>query len=635
VTAACLVATVLWWAARTAAPGLDEHRATTTPGPARVDASRADGVLLVTVDTLRADRVGVYGHAAARTPAFDALARRGVRFTRAYAPAPITLPSHASLLSGRNPPAHGARHNGVRMEEGVPTLATVLADQGFETAAFVSAFPLDRRFGLARGFATYDDALPRGRDGRPLDERPGGSTVDAALAWLAEVGERPFLLWVHLFEPHAPYGRPAGERDASAPVPGPVAARYDAEIAEADRQLGRLLDALGSRRARTLVVVAGDHGEAFGEHGEVAHSLFVYDTTLRVPLAIAGPGVPDSGRAVDAAVGLVDVAPTVLALLGFGGLDPDGIDLRPWLTGSTRPDDGRALYAESFAPLLDFGWSPLRSVRQGRWKYIEAPRPELYDIRADPGEQHDLVNAEAATAAQLAEHVTRFGPPVLDVRERIAPETASRLGALGYVTPERPRIGAERPDPKDRRTVAARVAEVASGEVAPDRLVAVLESILRDDPANLQAQLRLGVALADRGRCAAGEPHLRAAIAGGLPTADPFLPLALCLRARDDTEGARRVLVEASRVEPGNPVVQANLGLLAFDQGRLDDAIALLDTALRIDSDLHEARFVLARALARTGRREVARAQVDTLLMRLPADAPQRPEVERLRSALQ
>lgn len=262
-------------------------------------------LLLVTIDTLRADRVGAYGHGPARTPAIDGLAARGVRFTRAFATAPITLPSHASLMTGRYPPTHRSRHNGMAVAAGVPTLAETLRRAGFSTAAFVAAFPLDRRFGLPRGFDVYGDRMPRGADGRPANERAGQLVVDEALAWMGTHDAGRMFLWVHLFEPHAPYGAAADGR--------PVAARHDDEVTEADRQVGRLLDGLGASRDQTLVVVAADHGEAFGEHGEIGHSVFVYDTTLQVPPILSGPRaarcrLPEPLSLVD----IVDIAPTFL-----------------------------------------------------------------------------------------------------------------------------------------------------------------------------------------------------------------------------------------------------------------------------------------------------------------------------------
>ncbi len=286
----------------------------------------ARNLLLITIDTLRADHVGAYGWARARTPTLDGIARNGALFEHAYAAAPITLTSHATLLTGRYPPGHGARDNGLRMSQTVPTLATELHAKGFATAGFVAAFPLDHQFGLNRGFDVYGDRLPRGADGRPANERPAADVVNDAIAWLRQNSERgtqnselattnverrtsnvarPFFLWVHLFEPHAPYGDPSN-------TSRPALERYDEEIATADREAGRLIAALGPAAANTLVVAAGDHGEAFGEHDEYAHSIFVYDTTLRVPLLISGPGIPAGVRVADA-VTLADVAPTVTA----------------------------------------------------------------------------------------------------------------------------------------------------------------------------------------------------------------------------------------------------------------------------------------------------------------------------------
>ncbi len=580
-------------------------------------------VLLVTIDTLRADRVGAYGHGPARTPVIDGLAARGVRFTRAFATAPITLPSHASLLTGRYPPAHRSRHNGMAVAADVPTLAETLRRAGFATAAFVAAFPLDRRFGLQRGFDVYGDRMPRGADGRPANERAGQQVVDEALAWMgSRRGDRMFL-WVHLFEPHAPYGAVADGR--------PVAERYDAEVAEADRQVGRLLDGLGPGRDQTLVVVAADHGEAFGEHGEIGHSVFVYDTTLRVPLVMAGPGL--APRLVEADVALVDVAPTVATLLGAGPFAADGADVSGPLRGGA-PWPERELYAESFAPLLDFGWSPLRTLRGGGLKVIAAPRPELFDVAADAGESANLAGVDRARTASWLARVDRISPPSLETRAAADPEAARRLQALGYTAgaPAAPRSLA---DPKDRGAVAAQLAQVTSGEVTGATLEATLRQILTADPGNPQAHLRLGVVLADSDRCAAAESEFAAAIAAQMPTADAHLGLAGCLARRGQAADAARILAQADVVEPDNPVVAANRGILLSDGGRPAEAVPLLLRAVDLDPDFHQARFALAIALARSGQREPAATQARQLLDRLDPAAPQRPEVARLLRALQ
>jgi Tfp pilus assembly protein PilF len=615
-----VVAAILACLAAVACRGARDSTPPAPPEPA------ARNLLIITIDTLRADRVGVYGYAAARTPTLDRVAREGVTFARAYATAPITLTSHASLMTGRYPAGHGARHNGMRLEPGTPTLAGALAAAGFSTGGFVAAFPLDRRFGLMKGFQVYGDRMPRGADGRVANERPGRMVADEAIAWLDRNRNNRFFVWVHLFEPHAPYGDPRDRR--------PAEARYDDEVAEADMQAGRVVASLAAVRDSTLVVIAADHGESFGEHGEIGHSLFVYDTTLRVPLILSGPGVP-RGRTIAEPVALVDVAPTATRLLGLGGFDADGVDLRPTLGGAGLA--ARDLYAESFAPLLDFGWSPLRSVRASGLKYIEAPTPELYDTTKDPGEATNIYAGNLPRASALADDVRRFSGA--DVAAAGAnnpegransPDARARLQSLGYVSGTKPVSGAGRPDPKDRRDLAARIAQVTSGELEGHALETALRRILAEDPRNPQAHLRLGYALLDTRRCREAIPHFREAIAEHLPSADAHLGLAACDAAARRFNAAAATLREAEHVEPDNPVVAANLGLVLADAGRSGDAIEPLGRALTLDPDLHRARFALALALARAGRRAEARASAEELLRRLPADAPQRTEVERL-----
>jgi choline-sulfatase len=646
-------------AAMAGAPACRGCKAARSTQQSAEPAPATSNLLLITIDTLRADAVGAYGAAAAgRTPALDALAGAGIRFERAFAPAPITLPSHASLLTGLYPPGHGARHNGMAMRDDRPTLATVCQQAGFATAAFISAFPLDRRFGLARGFDDYSDRFPRGPDMRPLNERLGSATVDAAIAWLVVRGfsrvpeqtspKAPattetslkaratrFFLWVHLFEPHAPYGNPRDGR--------PAVDRYADEVAEADRQIGRLLGALGPARSTTLVIATADHGEAFGEHGEIGHSIFVYDTTLRVPLVISGPGVPVS--TVGEPVSLVDIAPTALVRLGLPVFDSDGIDLievgRSGARQTAEPQRSRVLYAESFAPLLDFGWSPLRSIRRDGWKYIAAPRPELFEVANDPDEKIDRAQEGAARVTELEAIVSRIAGPD---RPRTAgsdmdPDAARRLRSLGYVGaggPERrPGPDGSRPDPKDRRTLAAQIARVTSGELAGAALRRELEAILAADASNPQAHMRLAFTLAEAGDCAAAEPHFRRAIALRIPSSDPHLGLAGCQAGRGDRKAAIDTLSDSLAVEKDNPVALANLGILKSELGDHDGAVAALARALALDPDFHQARFNLAIAFARAGRRAEAAREAQTLLTRLPADAPQRPEVERLRRAVQ
>ena len=595
------------------------------PTPAAV---QARNLVLITIDTLRADRVGAYGYARARTPQIDALAARGVRFEHAFATAPITLPSHASLMTGRYPPGHGSRHNGIKVDATVPTLAKALSAAGFTSGAFVSAFPLDRRFGLNDGFAAYDDKMPREGRKRAENERAGRLTVDQAIAWLRLTPPGPgnrLFLWVHLFEPHAPYGDPKSGR--------PALDRYDDEIAESDVQVGRVIEALGPEAASSLIVVAADHGEAFGEHGEVSHSLFVYDTTLRVPLIVAGPGTRPV--VVNSPVSLVDVAPTVLRLLGVTPFDADGIDLTPSFGGAALA--ARELYAESFAPLLDFGWSPLRALRRDSFKYIEAPKPELYNLSSDAGEASNIVAADATRAAAMRERVERYSPAALNASAGPAldREARARLQALGYSSGTSVSGTGTRPDPKDKVATAARLSEVLSGELQGAALEKALREILAADPKNPQANLRLGYVLLEAGRCDQAVAYLKTAIAGHVPTADAHLGLGLCQVRERRLQDAILSLTEANRIEPENPVVSANLGIVYMDLGRTREAIGALTHATDLDPDFHEARFNLVRAYARAGDRQAAATHARELLKRLPANAPQRAEVERLLTALQ
>ena len=581
----------------------------------------ARNLVIITIDTLRADHVGAYGYKEAHTPTLDKLAQDGVLFTHAYATAPITLTSHASLMTGRYPPGHGARHNGMRIDLKTPTLADKLSEAGLATGAFVAAYPLDRRFGLIKGFQTYGDRMPPSRDGRAMNERPGHEVIDEALEWLSSHRDRRFFLWVHLFEPHAPYGNPSDRRGLSA------LQRYDEEIAEADKQAGRLIAALAPVRHDTVVVAAADHGEAFGEHGEIGHSIFVYDTTLRVPVIVTGPGVP-AGRRVDDRVALIDVAPTVMRMLGVTPFDVDGIDLHPAFSGSSLP--GRDLYAESFAPLLDFGWSPLHALRSDRWKYIDAPKPELYDIVGDADEEHDLSGTRPRRMAELHDAVARRSGPAMPDASAIDPEAKARLQALGYTGGSGGTNRGNRADPKDKKVEAARLAQITSGELRGAPLERALRDALKSDPDNPQAHLRLGYVLLEANKCKEAGAHFRSAIAAHLPSADAHLGLAGCQTAQRQFDAAIATLRDAERVEPGNPVVTANLGLVLSDSGRPQDAIDPLQRALTIDPDLHQARFGLAIAFARAGRRTDAASTAEELLRRLPPNAPQRGEVERL-----
>ncbi|HSB60815.1 MAG TPA: sulfatase, partial [Vicinamibacteria bacterium] len=422
-----------------AAAGLALWLASSPPRWARrlLPARAPRNLLLVSIDTLRADRLGSYGYAPAQTPRLDALARSGLRFARAATVVPLTLPAHSSLLTGTFPAWHGVRDNGgFYLGEDQTTLAEVLRGKGYRTGGFVGAFVLDRRWGIAQGFERFFDEFDLESFGEApgMDaiQRPGAQVVDRALEWLGADRDRPFFAWVHLYDPHTPYEAAEPFRSR---FPGTPSGAYDAEIAAADAQVGRLLDALDldRRLPDTLVVVVGDHGEMLGEHGEPTHGFFVYEAAVRIPLILAGPGVP--AREVEDQVRIVDVMPTVLELLRAPPPEAvQGVSLLPLARGERL---GLVASSESWYPRYHYGWSELHAVQDGRFKYIRAPRPELYDLASDPGEARDLSRDDPARLAALERALAGLlartasasapkGPRTVDA------ETEERLAALGY-----------------------------------------------------------------------------------------------------------------------------------------------------------------------------------------------------------
>ena len=388
--------------------------------------------MLITLDTTRADRLGCYGYERAATPVLDAIARRGVQFDRAFAHVPITTPSHACLLTGTRPPENGVRVNGEQsLVPTLTTLAEVHQQNGYRTAAFVASIVLDARYELDRGFDVYDDKIEKSPN-QPEGERPAEVVCNRALQWLnanATAGV-PFMCWVHFFDPHTPYTAPQEFEDK-------LGDPYDAEVAYMDVQIGRLIDWLESRSLsdKTLLVVVGDHGESLGEHNFPWHSLLLYDSIVRVPLIFALPGVLPVGTEVRDTTRLSDVMPTILDLLGWPvPAEVSGETLAAALAGGTLP--ARRVYGETDYPFESFGWSPLRSLIDGDWKYIRAPLPELYDLSADPGELENLAAAQPDRVARMAVALTEIEAGMVR-REAaevdLAAAELATLRGLGYL----------------------------------------------------------------------------------------------------------------------------------------------------------------------------------------------------------
>ena len=600
-------------------------------------------ILLVTIDTLRADHVGSYGAEHAATRNLDALAAAGVRFEAAVSPAPLTLPSHTSLMTALDPPGHGVRHNEVfRLPDAVPTLAERLKQAGYTTGAVVGSLVLDRRYGLARGFDAYDDRLgERLAGGAGWPERRADRVVDAALAMLDSLGPH-FFLWVHFYDPHLTYDPPPGFASAFPTRP------YAGEVAFVDAQLGRLLQALRERFGETglLVIATSDHGESFGEHGDETHSYLVYETTQRIPLLFAGPGIP-AGRSVAAPVGLVDVAPTVLALARARPIEgAAGRDLRP-LFSAERGAPANA-YFETLAPQLDFGWSPLLGLRAGNLKYIRAPRPELYDLAADPGELHSLAlerpdliaSLDAALEARLRSSPERAATPLA-----VTPVEREQLASLGYLAPtgsasSLPLGQVGGPDPKDQLSVLAEIrsAQAAMGQGKAGDALVLLRAL--GDAGVGVAALRAAAAV-NAGEPAAAERDARVALAAAPSRSDVRIVLALALDAQGRSREALAVLrelpadvalepdvaqrlaaadAEAGQIDTGlrrlalaverhaqDPGLARAYGLLLVQAGRYEAALAAFEAGLALAPDLALLQNDVAWALARV-RRDLDRA---------------------------
>ena len=537
-------------------------------------------VLLVSIDTLRADHVGVYGASSAETPHLDALGASGVVFEQAFAPVPLTLPSHTSLLTGLLPPRHGVRHNGLFRVGEVETLAARLSAEGYRTGAFVASMVLASQTGLARGFDTYDDTMSRQAFSAGVFlERSAREVTDAALRWLEAVEGKHFI-WVHYYDPHQEHRAPAE-----------IAARfperpYDAEIAYVDRELGRLVEAFRRSAGRTtpLVIVTADHGESLGEHGESTHGYTLHDGVLRVPLIVSGATVP-AGRRIRQLASLTDVAPTLLAILGLGPLrDVDGRDLTGAWASDPVPEASapREIYAETLATRIDHGWAPLYSSRSPDWRYVRAPRPELYahDVGADASV--NLLEAEPGQASDalvqvVAEHDRAIrnvlATEIAGERHELDEETRGALVALGYAVPART-VAESGLDPKDGMVTLALYTEAVRSfaQLRYDTAQRLFEEVLAASPASADAHSMLSRTLIHRGELDRALFHARTATAL-VPGSARYLALLGMLELQLGNPNAAEASFERAAVHDSN-VAELQVGLmwLAARAGRLAKA---------------------------------------------------------------
>lgn len=560
----------LWWTQR---------------APAYVLEPNADqNVLLITIDTLRADALGSYGGQAA-TPNLDALASQGARFTFAHAHAVVTLPSHTSILTGRLPYEHGMRDNsGFRVKDGTETLATRLKPLGFATGAFVGGFPLTKRFGLTPGFDVYDDQISEMKSDVTftLPERRADEVVTRAVDWVRRTPGK-FFGWVHVFDTHSPYAPPPE-------FAGKYARPYDGEVAWIDQALGPLLTQLGTLSRPTTVIVTSDHGESLGEHGEETHGMFAYEATLRVPLIIAtvrpagAGGSATKGLTIESPARHIDLAPTVLDILS---VPPDptwpGASLRPVVSSGDRAD--RPNYFESMTYNLVRGWAPLRGVLQARTKYIDQPIPEIYDLASDPGEKDNLAARQPERLQVLTNLLRTFNVGTPNRPGQVSAEEAAALSAIGYLSGSAPErlVFTEADDLKNlvaidrdlhRASELFRTGKHADG-------IALLRSVIERRPDTADAYLSLAYAYWESGRWPEAIATLEAGLAGDAPDRDIRIRLGIYLaESGTDVKRAIQILETLPRTDAEG---LNGLGLAYGAAQRFRDAIAAFQGVLTLD----------------------------------------------------
>jgi arylsulfatase A-like enzyme/tetratricopeptide (TPR) repeat protein len=625
-------------------------------GPSQTSSSHASAttsVLLITVDTLRADRLSCYGARSVRTPAMDALAAQGTRFENVLAQVPTTPPSHAVILTGTYPMYNGVRgFTSGALPKGVGVLAEAFQRHGYDTAAFVSSAVLESSWGFGRGFKEYDDrfTVRRVEIGNPAAiERRAEETVDRLLAWLqarlqSGTAAAPFFVWLHLYDPHAPYDPPEPFRTQYA------GHRYDGEIAYADSQLARLFDYLRDNRLydQTLIVLMSDHGESLGEHGEDEHGFFIYESTLRVPLIFklpSGMGTPHVDRRL---VGSIDVAPTLLDLLHMQdplGRQFQGTSLAAEILGKGTASE-RPVYSETYYPRDSFGWSELRGITTERFKYILAPRPELYDLRSDPQESHNVHTERASLAAALRDQLTGFerryastrptptGPPL--PAETV--EKLKSLGYLAYVGAAQPAANGPLPDPKDRLKVfksvmrahalneaghyeeSNRVLEPLAAEEAGLFVIPFLKAenysqthrwseaeksyqdSLKINPTFDRALMGLARSYMAQGEEEKAKPLLELVVHQNPRNNFATHALGRIARIEGNNEEAYRYLLKAAEAMPSIAIFQQELGITLVDLKRYQAALDPLSRAEKLGLEDPRLEHYLGTALANVGR---------------------------------
>jgi arylsulfatase A-like enzyme/Flp pilus assembly protein TadD len=636
-------------------------------------------VILITIDTLRADALGFAGNKRVSTPYLDSLAARGTVFTNAHAHNVVTLPSHTNILTGLYPYQHGIRDNaGFALGRGHPTIAAMLHGAGYATAAFVSAFPLDSRFGLNAGFDVYDDKYREGSN--PLDfvvqERPAEETLRAAHAWYESNQDKKKFLWIHLYDPHAPYDAPPPFREQYRDAP------YLGEVAYVDLQLSQFLQPLLQSHPNTVVIITGDHGEAMGDHGEQTHGLFAYESTLKVPLIIIDPDQPPRREATY--VRHVDLVPTILHRLGAP--IPSALPGRPLLPGNGNADS----YFEAMSASLNRGWAPLVGLIHGGRKYIDLPIPELYDLAADPAEKRNMADTDRRNVFAIRKLLSDNAPPTQSIKRTVDPAQNAQLMSLGYISGSaEKKTYTIADDPKNLIDVDNQLHEAVAlyqtGQLP--KAIDDLRKILKRDPnikvasemlafmlqqnenpaaaidmlrrsmqagtANEAMQVRLGlllsatgqakealailapfasgqnpdvlnaygIALADSGDLAKARAEFERVLTIDHTNATAYQNLGVVSLRAGDVANARASLSKALALNDQLPIALNLMGVLEMKSGHPDDAIAWWRKAVKADPRLYDAMYNLAIVASRTGRNDIARDALHRFIETAP---PQR-----------
>jgi len=590
-------------------------------------------VVLITLDTTRADHIGCYGFAGARTPRLDALAGRGILFEQAATSSPLTLPAHCSILTGMYPTYHGVRVNGnTALSEEQTTIAEVLSPKGYACGAFIGAFVLDGRWGLRQGFELYDDKFDL-KKYKHIDlgaiQRPGSQVMDAALSWMQEQTDKPFFAWVHLYDPHTPYEPP--EPYLSEFAPRGLAGLYDGEIAFMDEQVGRCVDWLekSGLSKNTILILIGDHGEGLGSHGEGTHGYFIYDYAVHVPLIVVTPFEKLRGIRVSSQVRAVDIFPTLLELTGADpAVQSQGRSLVPLIVRPSKKEEGYA-YAESLTPSLQFGWSPLHSLRTPRYKYIDAPKAELYDLAQDADEQTNLTGSNSGLVREMKAELQRLmaetsrGAPTPQAAN-LDKETMERLSALGYigapVSARKPAGRGPLADPKDKLAVFQAV--TAAGELVLEEkyaeAAARIESALRDEPMIPQALLVLSTCYVELGRSEEAKAKLELILKEDPESIPALISMANILLEERKNEDVIALCKRTLSLDERNTQAQMLIGEVLLGELKHGEALPYLERTVEIQPKVLRSRLTLAACLVGLKHYDRAEAELRLVIQEAP-----------------